>query len=82
MLCFDKLTLCHAVIYSTCISVRPGDLGLIKVSRNSLISFFLQHFCLVVFDLSEANPKMQLNVGVSLGMTREKGQVWPAADLG
>ena len=34
-------------------------------------------------DLSEAKPKMQLNVGrVSLAMTREKGQVWPAADLG
>ena len=64
--------------------VRPQDLGLgvMKVSRNSLIGFFLRHFCLVVFDLSEANPKMQLNVGVSLAMTREKGQVWPAADLG
>ena len=48
-----------------------------KWSGNSLTGFFLRYFSFVVATFL----KMQLNVGVSLEMTREKGQVWPAADL-
>ena len=61
------------------ICVRHQNLGLMKISQNWLIGFFLRYLGLVVVTFL----KMQLNVGrVSLAMTREKGQVWPAADLG